>query len=65
MFTPTKEELEKLGFEKSLWIDVYWYKGYDYWYSITIKYGIVDINWKKLYPQSIEDIETLIRMFTR
>lgn len=66
MFTPTKEQLEELGFkENSYWsyyirlhniLDIYFVIEKS-WMAIVNKYAI------PVYPQSIEDIETLIRLF--
>ena len=67
MFTPTKEQLEELGFKYwnvrcQLQIDKppfdIWLS---YWWGFFIQ--IWDEN-RKVYPQSIEDIQTLIRLLS-
>ena len=66
MFTPTKKQLEEFGFEKNeYWsyyiklhniLDIYFVFEKS-WFAIVHKYAI------PVYPQSIEDVETLIRLF--
>ena len=65
MFTPTKEELEELGFKKDK--DTFFYKITEedfilYWrdeiFILTIWFWI-----KSIYPRSLSDLKTIIEMF--
>ena len=67
MFTPTKKELEELGFE----IDVYY--EWKFWYAFTKVWPYIEYKWfknmwkvwmRQFYPESLEDIKTLIRLLT-
>ena len=70
MFTPTKEELEELGFKQ--WDDVYILEHrtfqvevFNWWISVS-HFVLWRKEWKSLpvYPQSLEDLKTLIRLLT-
>lgn len=64
MFTPTQQELEELGFEKSWYTDALLYLVE--WTTVMIYIDwLFYISHVKLYPQSIEDIKNLIRLFTK
>lgn len=65
MYKPTKEELEALWF----WIEIYC--EWNSWYAFTKKWKYIEYKgfkemWKlwmnQFYPESIEDIRTLIRI---
>ena len=73
MFTPTKQQLKELGFKQ----DEFWEfklcikQDFCSWYihceySFIIKWYIFSFSiqwaWIVIYPQSIEDIKTLIRL---
>lgn len=63
IWTPTKEELEEMGFEKSGYTDVMNYRFGD---SYTIRYHgdqTYTIDWVYFYPRSRSDIEKLIELF--
>lgn len=72
MFIPSKQELEELGFnEYDDWVftsdDFWWWrkpyniKFYDNeWFLWDDLYHLEDM----IYPQSLEDIKTLIRLLT-
>lgn len=74
-FTPTKEQLEELGFKESIWWDmIYTTIAFQIRAEITqswSKFTQVMINhmWHtayqfEIYPSSIEDIQTLIRLLS-
>lgn len=67
MFTPTKQQLEELGLHEVKSTDLYLYKVFCDWWNrlyFNTKTKKWDLDWKVLYPQSIDDIKTLIRMLT-
>lgn len=80
MYTPTKKELEEFGFEEShyefrytfdkfdnsIFITSYWFEYLENWYKERLKWhwylwNNFDI---PIYPQSLEDLKTLIRILT-
>ena len=74
-FTPTKESLEELGFKEWIWWDmIYTWITFQIRAEITqswSKFTQVMVNhmWhtaykSEVYPKSIEDIQTLIKLLT-
>ncbi len=67
MFTPTPTELKELGFENEE--ECFFH---DTGNHFTIQYDFIDNEWllvsvddeTEFYPQSLEDIKTLIKLFT-
>lgn len=69
MYTPTKEELEELGFV-SQWNNIWLYVTLESWlithWENTTGFHLEDeaTTGSEFYPQSLEDIKTLIRLLT-
>ena len=77
-YIPTKEELEELGFNVLRWLKgddydfilsikktkyrilYFWKHEWDAWFFALDDHS----EWTKIFPQSLEDIKTLIRILT-
>jgi hypothetical protein len=70
-WTPSQNELEELLFK--ITTGNYFYASFSNWETVDINYASKSNKWtlwvydmefcKQIYPKSIEDLETLIRMF--
>lgn len=64
MFTPSKQELEELGFEENnnYYCNIFWN------HMVWIVWNIDKREWTiesvPFYPQSLDDLKTLIRLLT-
>lgn len=63
-FTPTKEQLKKLWFKKET-ENVYYLWDYGFRFLNCDNRFVIDIDFKQynFYPESIEDLQTIIRVF--